>query len=181
MLATAVHDFVVRDRADEFSALTDRHLDGAYRLATVILGDAMEAEDAVHDAAIAAWRGWSSLRDADRFEAWFGRIVVNTCRDRLRSRRRRPVVELLPALEGELRRPDRPDATESIAARDAIGRALSVLEPDELIVVVLRFYRDLQVDAIAARMGIPVGTVKSRLHHATQRLRAALAATGDDR
>ena len=87
MLATGVRDRLVRDRADEFGALTERHLDGAYRLATVILGDSMEAEDAVHDAAIAAWRSWSSLRDPERFEAWFSRIVVNACRDRLRSRR----------------------------------------------------------------------------------------------
>ena len=63
MLATCVRDRLVTDQTEEFGALTERHLDGAYRLATVILGDAMEAEDAVHDAAIAAWRGWSTLRD----------------------------------------------------------------------------------------------------------------------
>jgi RNA polymerase sigma-70 factor (ECF subfamily) len=181
MLATGVRDRLVRDRADEFGALTERHLDGAYRLATVILGDSMEAEDAVHDAAIAAWRSWSSLRDPERFEAWFSRIVVNACRDRLRARRRRPIVELTPEQYGELAGAARTDATEAIGARDAIGRALAVLDADELIVVVLRFYRDLQVDAIAERLGVPVGTVKSRLHHATQRLRAALAVTGDER
>jgi RNA polymerase sigma-70 factor (ECF subfamily) len=181
MLATGVRDHLVTGSADAFNALTERHLDGAYRLATVILGDAMEAEDAVHDAAISAWRSWSSLRDPDRFDAWFSRIVINACRDRLRSRRRRPVVELTSEQFGELAGPGRSDATESVASRDSIGRALAVLEPDELIVVVLRFYRDLQVDAIAERIGVPAGTVKSRLHHATQRLRAALAATGDDR
>ena len=181
MLATGVRDRLVRDRADEFGALTERHLDGAYRLATVILGDSMEAEDAVHDAAIAAWRSWSSLRDPERFEAWFSRIVVNACRDRLRARRRRPIVELTPERYGELAGATRADATEAIEARDAMARALAVLEADELIVVVLRFYRDLQVDAIADRLGIPVGTVKSRLHHATQRLRAALAVTGHER
>jgi RNA polymerase sigma-70 factor, ECF subfamily len=182
MLATGVRDNIVRDRADEFSALTERHLDGAYRLAAVILVDAMEAEDAVHDAAIAAWRGWSSLRDPDRFEAWFSRIVVNGCRDRLRSRRRRPVVQLTAEADTPSWRSGGPaDEISRVASRDAMGRAMAVLEPDELIVVVLRYYRDLQVDAIAARLGIPAGTVKSRLHNATQRLRAALAATGDDR
>jgi RNA polymerase sigma-70 factor (ECF subfamily) len=51
-----------------------------------------------------------------------------------------------------------------------------VLEPDELIVVVLRFYRDLPVDAIADRIGVPSGTVKSRLHNAIRRLRVAVEA-----
>jgi RNA polymerase sigma-70 factor, ECF subfamily len=181
MLATGVRDNFVRDRAEEFRALTERHLDGAYRLAAVILGDAMEAEDAVHDAAIAAWRGWSSLRDPDRFEAWFSRIVVNGCRDRLRTRRRRPVVQMPETEAPGWRSGGSVDEISRVASRDAMGRALAVLEPDELIVIVLRYYRDLQVDAIATRLGIPTGTVKSRLHNATQRLRGALAAAGDDR
>jgi RNA polymerase sigma-70 factor (ECF subfamily) len=181
MLATGVRDRLVTDRAEEFGALTERHLDGAYRLATVILGDAMEAEDAVHDAAIAAWRGWSTLRDPDRFEAWFSRIVVNACRDRLRSRRRRPIVELTPELLGQLAGPVRPDAIESIAARDVLARAFDVLDPDERIVVVLRFWRDLTVEAIAERTGTPSGTVKSRLHHALGRLRTTITIAENDR
>jgi RNA polymerase sigma-70 factor (ECF subfamily) len=60
-------------------------------LAAVILGDPVEAEDATHDAALRAWERWGSLRDPDRFDAWFGRIVVNECRDRLRRRRLRPL------------------------------------------------------------------------------------------
>jgi RNA polymerase sigma-70 factor (ECF subfamily) len=181
MLASAVRDRLVTSAADEFAALTERHLDGAYRLATVILGDAMEAEDAVHDAAIAAWRGWSSLRDPDRFEAWFSRIVVNGCRDRLRARRRRPIVELTPERGGEVVGRDRPDGIESLAARDALARAFEVLDPEERIVIALRFWRDLTVDDIAERTATPSGTVKSRLHHALGRLRTALTIAENDR
>ncbi len=181
MLATAVRECLVTDPTEEFGALIERHLDGAYRLATVILGDAMEAEDAVHDAAIAAWRGWATLRDHHRFEAWFGRIVVNACRDRLRSRRRRPIVELTPERFGEVVGLVRSDGTESVAARDALARAFAVLDPDERIVIVLRFWRDLTVDDIAERMGTPSGTVKSRLHHALGRLRTALTIAENDR
>jgi RNA polymerase sigma-70 factor (ECF subfamily) len=177
MLATGVRDGLVRDRSDEFRALTDRHLDGAYRLAAVILGDAMEAEDAVHDAAVAAWRSWSTLRDADRFEAWFSRIVVNTCRDRLRARRRRPVLELQVDLAGSSDTTD----TDAVAARDALARAFGVLDPDERIVVVLRFWRDLTVEAIAERTGVPAGTVKSRLNRALGRLRTALTVAENER
>ena len=71
-----------RDRATTFATLADGHLDEAYRLARLIVGDASEAEDATHDAFVAAWRGWGRLRDPGRFDAWFGRILVNTCRNR---------------------------------------------------------------------------------------------------
>jgi RNA polymerase sigma-70 factor (ECF subfamily) len=153
----------------------ERQLDAAYRLAAVILGDASEAEDAVHDAAVSAWRSRELLRDEARFEAWFARIVVNVCRDRLRSRSRHRVVEL-PADFAERAETDgRAGVLDALAARDAIGRGFAVLEPDERIVLVLRFWRDLSVDAIAERTGVPSGTVKSRLHHALGRLRTALA------
>lgn len=176
---------IARDRvtraAEEFADRVTAELDRAYRLAAVILGSALEAEDVVADAALAAWRGRGSLRETDRFEAWFSRIVVNACRDRLRVRRRRPVAEM-PALEvaassaalgGDFR--------DGVHDRDALSRAFESLEPDERIVLVLRFWHDLTVDAIAERIGIPAGTVKSRLHHATGRLRTALAAMEIDR
>src|SRR5258707_797744 len=76
-----------RDRVtvdpEPVGALIEAQLDRAFRLATVILGNAMEAEDAVADTALAAWRARGGLREADRFEAWFGRILINVCRDRL--------------------------------------------------------------------------------------------------
>ncbi|MBA2721270.1 MAG: sigma-70 family RNA polymerase sigma factor [Chloroflexi bacterium] len=160
--------------ADDFADLVAGQLDRSYRLATVILGSAMEAEDAVADAAFAAWRGRGKLRATDRFEAWFSRIVVNVCRDRLRARRRRPVVEM-PAVDVRSGSPDgEPDFRDGVHARDAMSRAFETLEPDERIVLVLRFWQDLSVDTIAERLGIPSGTVKSRLHHATGRLRTSL-------
>jgi RNA polymerase sigma-70 factor (ECF subfamily) len=152
----------------------ERHLDATYRLAAVILGDASEAEDAVHDAAVAAWRSQELLPDEGRFEAWFTRIVVNACRDRLRARGRHGVVQLAADFADAASSHSRTDILEALANRDAIGRGFAVLEPDERIVLVLRFWRDLSIDAIAERTGIPSGTVKSRLHHALGRLRTAL-------
>lgn len=166
---------IVTSRRDAFAALMERQLDAAYRLAAVILGDAGEAEDAVHDAAVSAWRSRELLRDEARFEAWFTRIVVNVCRDRLRSRSRHRVVELPADFAERAETHGRAEVLDALATRDAIGRSFAVLEPDERIVLVLRFWRDLSVDAIAERTGIPSGTVKSRLHHALGRLRTALA------
>lgn len=164
----------VTDDAASFAGLVDGQLDRSYRLATVILGSAVEAEDAVADAALSAWRSRAALREPDRFEAWFGRIIVNGCRDRLRSRRRQLVVEMAAGELGRAEVGDDGDFRDRVHARDAMSRAFETLEPDERIVLVLRFWLDLPVDAIADRLGIPTGTAKSRLHRATARLRAAL-------
>ncbi len=178
--AVAAHVAVERGRvdpADEFTRLADRYLDTAYRLASVVLGDPTEAEDAAHDAAVLAWRRFGTLRDPDRFEQWFCRIVLNVCRDRLRHQRRHPVVEL-PSEDGERGGLQAPDRAGQLLARDALDRAFARLEPDHQIVVALRFYRDLTVDEVARRLEIPAGTVKSRLHHALRRLRTEMERQG---
>jgi RNA polymerase sigma-70 factor (ECF subfamily) len=164
-------------RADAFRRLVDRELDGAYRLAAVILDDRVEAEDAVHDAAISAWRRFADLRDPARFDAWFTRILVNGCRDRLRARARRRVVDVGREL-AETEHPSLNDASDEVAFRDAVERALAGLPADDRVVLALRYDTDLTVPAIAGRLRIPEGTVKSRLHHALARLRAALPEDG---
>lgn len=168
-------------RQHAFARLVDAHLAAQYRLATVILGDPSEAEDAVHDAVVNAWGRFGSLRELDRFDAWFGRILVNGCRDRLRSRKRHPVVDLSPSMGDRLARVlvAQDDVADTLL-RDGLDRALIALDPDHRIIVVLRFWRDLPIDEIAIRMGLPAGTVKSRLHTAMQRLRAELERTGRD-
>jgi RNA polymerase sigma-70 factor (ECF subfamily) len=164
------------ERAARFRALIDAELDRSYAVATLMLRDAVEAEDAVHDAALAAWRHIDELRDPERFGAWFGRIVATACRDRLRARRRRPVVDLGSGGATVSRDSERasPDATELVVAREALARALPTLDEDYRLVVALRYGADLTVPAIAERLGIAEGTVKSRLHHALRRLRAAI-------
>ncbi len=163
-------------QARTFAELVDRHvLDSAYRYATLMLGNRADAEDATHDAALTAWRHLGDLRDPAKFEAWFGRIVVNACRDQLRARRRRPIHI---ALDPEL---STPDANDGLARRDALAGAIRSLSGDHREVVVLRFYADLTVDQIAARTGVGAGTVKSRLHYALRQLRAAADAQDQGR
>ena len=156
-------------RADAFRRLADVHLDDAYRLASAILGSSSEARDAVHDAFIAAWQAWPSLREPDRFEPWFRRIVVNACRDRLRSSSRRQSILL-----GSTPQPPTPDPAAGVHDRLLVEAGLARLKPDERIVLALRYYHDLKVEDIAAILGIPAGTVKSRLHHAHARLRVVV-------
>ncbi len=160
---------------DAFEALSDRCLDDSYRLASVVLRDPVEAEDVVHDAVLIGWRKFGSLRDPARFDAWFGRIVLNLCRDRLRASRRGHVRE---AQLGAILKLGRRDEFGSVAERDALGAAFPRLDPDLQLVVALRFYRDLPLDDIAELLGIPLGTVKSRLHTGLKRLRAELERIG---
>jgi RNA polymerase sigma factor (sigma-70 family) len=172
--AVATGDLVpVRDdrpASEAFRRFTESHLDESYRLAWAILGDPTEAEDAVQDALAHAWRGSVSLRDVSRFEAWFARILVNTCRNRLRSQSRSRLTDLSPQLD----RPQPRDPFAPIHDRDEIGRALAALDPDHRVVIALRFHADLSIDQIGGHLGLPSGTVKSRLHHALRRLQAIL-------
>jgi RNA polymerase sigma-70 factor (ECF subfamily) len=172
----------VSDATTSFAALIEGQLDRSYRLAAVILGNALEAEDVVADASLLAWRSRGRLRDPARFEAWFARIVVNVCRDRLRTRRRQPIDQIAPVpIEEVTSVGPGSDFRDDVHRRDVLNRAFETLGADDRIVLALRFWLDLPVDAIAERLAIPAGTVKSRLHHATGRLREALEGGEEDR
>lgn len=147
-----------------FGRLVESELMRAYATASLLLGDESEAEDAVQDAMIKAWQRLNQLRDESRLGAWFGRILINECRDRLR-RRARTRVRWIPPAGG--------DSIGQIAERDALLTAIGALPPEQRIVVVLRFYQDLSLRTIAERTGVPIGTVKSRLHNGLQAVRAA--------
>lgn len=155
---------------DVVGLVTGRVAD-AYRLARAILLDDAEAEDAVQEASVAAWRRRDTLRDPARFEAWFDRILVNQCRDQLR-RRKRAVPVAAPRIGFDPAGP-RPET----GADGDLDRAIDALDADHRIVVLLRYWQDRTVDDIADRVGIPAGTVKSRLHHALRSMRASLEAS----
>ena len=159
-------DTASAERRRRFLAASRPALDRVYRLAGLLLGSGADAEDAVQDALAVAWQSFDGLRDADRFGPWLDRIVVNGCRDRLR---RRGTVRFLPLADG-IDPPDR-DPFASFLDRDALLGAVNRLTADERIVVVLRFWADLPLEAIAERLEMPLGTVKSRLHRALGRLR----------
>jgi len=153
-----------------FERLTDQRLLKAYRLATLVMRDPAEGEDAVHDAAVLAWTRFDELRDHTRFDAWFDRIVINVCRQRLRRRARGVVTQIVMEGTSNLAHGD---GTSVRAERDALRHALDRLTPEHRVVVVLRHLEGYSTGEIAARTGEREGTVKSRLHYALRELRSA--------
>jgi len=152
---------LVRTRGDRLFAI-------AYR----ILRDVDRAEDALQDALVIAWRDLRDLRDPDRFDAWMARLLTHECIDHAgRERRRVANLRLLPVGQ-----PTAPDELLSIAQRDQLDRAFRRLSPEERSILVLRYYLDYEPTEIADVLGVPGGTVRSRLHHAHRAMRAALDA-----
>jgi RNA polymerase sigma-70 factor (ECF subfamily) len=152
---------------DDYVAAARANVDDAYRLAGYLLGDAAEAQDAVQEALVKAWRNWSSLRDVEAFRPWFKRILINVCYDRMRARRK--IVDLEAAADLESK-----DTFAAMLAGDEVARAVGRLGRDQRTVVVLRFWSDMTLDQIGETLGLPLGTVKSRLHYALRALKAEL-------
>jgi RNA polymerase sigma-70 factor (ECF subfamily) len=155
---------------DAFVRVADGELHRAYRLAGLILGDQHEAEDATQDALLRAWTAFGSLRREGDFQAWFDRILVNVCRDRMRRRR---VVRFIPMAYEHGERPSG-DPFAQLIAGDELLRAMETLDADLRTVIVLRYWADLTVDEIARRSGWRSGTVKSRLHRALSQMKQRL-------
>jgi len=167
IVRTGARQAAVRERAFDtvFVAALEAELAMAYRLAGYLMADAAEAQDAVQEASVRAWRGWEKLRERERFHSWFSQILVNVCRTRLRQRSRHRTVDVEDVdLESG-------DPFRAALAKDAIGRALSCLSTELRMVVVLRYWGELSLAEIADRLHIPVGTVKSRHHAALKALR----------
>jgi len=169
---------VVRAQGGEaaaFDALVDRDVDRCVAIAYRITRDHGMAEDAVQQALLMAWRELPRLRDPERYEVWLHRLLVNACFQELR-RVRRWRDRIVPlTLDGA---GPAADAIRSADDREALDRAFARLPADRRAIFVLHHQTGLPLAAVAEIVGLPVGTVKSRLHYSTEALRAALAADG---
>jgi RNA polymerase sigma-70 factor (ECF subfamily) len=168
-------DLVERAMAGDreaFTELTRLSIGKLYAIARLILRDNQRAEDATQEALVAAWRQLGALRDPDRFDAWLRRMLVRACyREAGRDQRQRRIVNLtspFPSVGA--------DPGLMIADQDELERGFAALRPDQRALLVLHFYLGLPVQETSEILGIPVGTVKSRLSRTTQQLRAALDA-----
>jgi RNA polymerase sigma-70 factor (ECF subfamily) len=168
-------DLVVRaQRGDEqaFASLAVAAGDRLHAVAHRILRDTDLAEDATQQALLTIWRDLPQLRDPARFDAWSYRLLVRACYSQgRRTRQWSPNLRLLPTDESTTT-----DGLSSVVDRDQLERGFRRLSLDHRTVVVLHHYLDMPLEAVAETLGIPPGTVRSRLLHAMRGLRAALDA-----
>lgn len=158
---------------EAFETIAAGEIDRLYSAARLIVRDEPIAEDAVQDTLVRAWRGIPRLRRPERFASWLHRILVNACLDAVRrtrtGERSLETSGTAVVMEGFEAEADQ---------RDEVHRALARLTHEQRAVLVLRYFLDLSVPEVADVMGVPLGTAKSRLHHALRAMRAAVDADG---
>lgn len=157
---------------EAFSELTRLQIAKLYAVARLILRDNERAEDATQEALVAAWRWFSTLRDPDQFEAWMRRLLVHACYREANLGKRRSTIE------GTVRPLPQAGADPGVAVadQDELDRSFRRLSPEQRALIVLHFYLGLQMAETAEILGLPVGTVKSRLFRATQQMRSSMEA-----
>ena len=163
---------------DAFSELARVTVGRLFVVARLILRDDTRAEDATQEALVTAWRSLAGLRDPDRFEAWLHRLLVHACYREARHGRRRGSIEVSV---DPLAMPDSPGAADGdlgldLADRDQLERGSRRLDVDQRTVLVMHYYLGFSLDEAAQVLGVPPGTVRSRLHRAINAMRAGLEA-----
>lgn len=161
---------------EAFRMLVDRYHADALRYATHLLGDHAEAEDAVQDTFLRAYRYLGGYREQDQFRAWLWRILLNRCRTRASERARRPeprdssvITQLVDA--GAVS----PDTDlDRRFLQDELTQALAQLPSEQREAVVLHFANGLSYPEMSAITGTGVSALKMRVHRACDRLRALL-------
>ncbi len=138
------------------------------RTAYLILGNRSDAEDAVQDAFLRAWRFRDAITTRSGMKPWLYRVVVNSCYSRLRKEI--PHRDLRASDDELATLSDHDDPASRVATTFDMTRALRDLAPNLRVVVVLRYYADLNERDIATAIGRPAGTVKSRLSEARRQL-----------
>lgn len=165
-----------------FAAQVPLHITTMVRVAAALVGVA-DAEATVQEALIRAWQGWPSLRDRAALRGWLLRITVNVCHNWQQGRfgTRRRLMESLEAsgaADPIATLDTDPGASEHMAALD-VYQAINRLDTDYRVVVVLRFFAGMDATEVGAALGLPSGTVRTRLRRALTLLHAQLSASGD--
>lgn len=163
-----------------FDRLVVTRLPQTYRLAKAITGHPGDAEDVTQEAFLQAWRNLPRLREPARFDAWFGRILVNEARMALRRRDHVMTVpvDAIDVRDDQATKGYVPSALDpsidAIAEGDALQRAINRLSVEQRTILALHHLEERQVAEIAAFLGIPVGTAKWRLYEARVALERAM-------
>lgn len=155
---------------DGFANLVRRYREQCFRLAVRLVGNREEAEDALQDAFVRAYRNLAACRDPERFRAWLYRIVVNECRTRATRSGRR---------ERDLVRDAHDDLADPASLRDTalseeIEYALGQLVPDQREAFILKYVEELSYEEMAEITGARVSALKMRVKRGCERLRELL-------
>lgn len=149
-----------------FSTLTELYQDRLYRTAYAILGNSQDAYDALQDSILKAYLSIGSLKNDFYFKYWINRILINSCNDILRRRKKVICVEDMEI--GEMQ--------SDIDERSIdVGIAMRKLSPKYRSILALRYYQDLSYADIAETMNCPTGTIKSRINYALKKLRELIS------
>jgi RNA polymerase sigma-70 factor (ECF subfamily) len=175
-VGAAVIDGAKRGDQEAFASVIKHYDPGLRALAYRLLGDPDRMDDALQEAYVKAFRSLSSFRGESRLGTWLYRIVYNACLDELK--RSRHVVQL--PLEDAADPPDpRPDVAETVAGRSGLAEALAKLAPEERAAVLLVDAQGFDYRSAGKVLGVPQGTVASRLNRARSGLRRALEEQGE--
>lgn len=160
---------------EAFRLLVDRHHDDALRYATHLLGDPADAEDAVQETFVRAYRYLASYREQDRFRGWLWRILVNRCRTLAAEGARRPHTSD-PSVLAHLADPGSPEVElDRRVLRQDLAEALRTLPIEQREAVLLHFADGLSYPEMSAATGTGVSALKMRVHRACERLRTILS------
>jgi RNA polymerase sigma-70 factor (ECF subfamily) len=175
------HIFIQRARKgdqDAFAALVNRHQGYVFNLALRVLGDEHEAQDLAQETFVRAWAALPNFRGGSQFRTWLYRIVTNLCYNRLPGLRRSltelgdDVITGIPETHDIYTNPAH--GIEANEVRTYLHQAVEGLGSNYKILVVLRYQEEYPYEEIASLLNLPLGTVKTGLFRAKERLRAAL-------
>ncbi|HHU86872.1 MAG TPA: sigma-70 family RNA polymerase sigma factor [Peptococcaceae bacterium] len=156
--------------SDAFTQLVQRYSSDAYRTAYMVLHDREDVEDVVQEAFLTCYRKINTFRMDSSFKTWLYRIVVNLCYDRIRKRSRERAAFQRVSINMKTGYRDMSDIEKRIDLKEVIA----TLNPDYRITLTLYYGMDFSVQKVAEVLGIPVGTVKSRLNSARNLLKERL-------
>ncbi|MEU9039718.1 sigma-70 family RNA polymerase sigma factor [Streptomyces sp. NPDC048352] len=159
---------------DAFGVLVRRHSSRLFALAQHLLGNRADAEDAVQEAFLSAWRRLPEFRHGASFGTWMYRIVTNRCLNALRHRPRPLPLDTVPEPVAADADSSPPRVAESDAASAALARALLELRPELRVCWVLRELHGLHYSEIAHVTGSSEQTVRGRLFRARRALTEAM-------
>jgi RNA polymerase sigma-70 factor, ECF subfamily len=152
---------------DAFEIIVRTRLESCFATCLAVVSSPDDARDATQEAFVAAWRRLPGLRDPERFDGWLRQIALNVSRDLVRRRRRLREIPVSDLLAGP--------GQQAIEARIDVEAAIGRLPRERRLVAERHYLQDQPIKQISTEMGLPLGTVKSRLFYARRALQRILA------